>query len=868
MKLLIRILAAMAFFAHVSPVSAQCGVGYTSAQINWDNLEFYYVATGAPYGNGSGVSYVSTTHAATQKFAIGKNSLTFSIGANITNGGDNGTHTGDRSSYGTGHDIQFTTTAASATITMTFASEVTNLQFSVFDIDNNQRLNVGAVNAGGSNLNVGLAKANAGSGITFTPAGGTGINPRANGIGGDYTVSDNQGTVNVTVAGPVKTVTLALSNNTGDFWISDINACVSGTWASNYHQMASTKPFTGQPDYFIVTPDNNSIYMLDPATGRATWLFTDASNTYVNSFAYDAVNHCLYYVTDGTSTSTNARNNRALKKYDFNTEAISTVMTDINTTLNIPTFEQGVESAAAAFYDDYLFLGIEGGRFGAGSSRESVIYRLTLDGSGVPTEAVQVWAIDAYNTSSNNSAHDWGDFLVKDGSMVSFNTARQGNSPVTYPNSAYHHFNMMTGVMSTYTNPAPSSQYAGQGALDWAGNAYTIRNTVARYYMNGTVGAATSITSTGGPAWIGSAGDASEPFRPKMDFGDAPSSYDPAAGDPAVHEMNSNLRLGATFDREWIKAGSGSLADADGSDEDGLPYANIFNPAYGNYLTQVNVYNNTGANATVCAWLDYDGDGIFDISEGISVSVPSNASTQSVYLYWPGISSSLVNGSYTYLRIRVAPATSGMTTSNPTGYFSSGEVEDYRVPVNSFPLSVQLKSFDAQLSASATVITTWSIFDEAEVASYSIEKSLDRVNWQLVTKNPVHATALIAYTFTDNDVYNGSSYYRLRILGKDGRVQFSDIRRIDNVGKGMKVSVLPNPITSNSVLHITSYTKAQPAIVEIADAKGALIHKENIVIKQGATNYQLPVSKMFSGQYTLRIYTGTHIINKTIVVNK
>lgn len=861
MKQHLRTLSAIALILFAQNSSAQCITG-TAAQINWDNLDYYYVATTAPYGNGSGVSYVTSTHAATQKFAIGKNSLTFSVGANITIGGENATHTGDGGSYGTGQDIQFTTTANAATITMTFATEVNNLQFSIFDLDNDQRVNVGAVNAASTNLNVTLTKANATSGIAFVPVSGIGINPRADGISGDYIVSNNQGTVNVTVAGPVKTVTISLSNVVGDFWISDINACVTGTWTTNYHQIPATKPFTGQPDYFITTPDNNSVYMLDPATGRAYWLFTDPSNTYVNSFGYDPVNHILYYVTDGSPS--NPRNNKALKKYDFNTETISTVMTDINATLNIPTFDQGVESAAAAFYDGYLFIGIEGGRFGSGSTRESIIYRLTLDAGGVPTEASQVFALDAYNASSNVSFHDWGDFLVKDGNIIDFNTARQGSGPVTYPNSAYHHFDMMTGALTTYTNPTPANQYAGQGGLTWYGQAYTIRNTVAPYNLNGTLGTAIAITSTGGPAWVGNAGDASEPFRPKMDFGDAPATYDPAAGDPAVHEMNSNLRLGATFDREWVKTGATSLANADGGDEDGLPYVNIFNPAYGNYLTQVNVFNNSGANATVCAWLDYNGNGVFNVSEGITVTVPSSASTQSVYLYWPSTPSSLPNNSYTYLRIRIAPAASGMTTSNPTGYYSAGEVEDYRVTVNSYPLTVQLKKFDAQLSASSTVISKWSVTDETDVALYAVEKSRDRVNWELV--NPVAANNSDEYSSSDQNAFNGTSYYRLRILGKDGKIQFSDIRRIENTGKGLKVSVLPNPVVSKGSVLITSFEKRQPATIQLYDAKGGLIRKEDIIIEQGATNYELPVSKMSTGSYTVRIQTSTQTITKTIVV--
>ena len=863
MKTRFSILLAISCLLSVQHSYAQCASG-TTAQINWDNLDFYYVSTGAPYGNGSNTSYVTAAHAATQKFAIGKNTLTFSIGANITINGENTTNTAEAGSFGSGADAQFTTTAAATTMTLTFNSPVSFVQFSIYDLDANQRIAINAKNTGGTDQTTTLSKANALAPMTFNSNPGT--NPRADATSTSYANNDNLATLNVQISGEIKTITITTSNAVGDFWISDITACVTENWTNNYHQLVGYKPFNGQPDYFLVTPDNNSVYMLDPVTGRASWVFTDAANTYVNSFGYDPANRVLYYVTDGSSSSA-ARNNKALKKYDFNTETISTVMSDINASLNIPTFEQGVESAAAAFYDGYLFLGIEGGRISTGSTRETIIYRITLNASGVPTEACQVFGIDAYNTSTNNSIHDWGDFLVKDGVLVSFNTARQG-TPATYPNSAYHHFNLNTGAMTTYLNPTPSSLYSGQGAMDWEGNAYTIRNTVARYFMNGTVGTPVTITSVSGPAWVGSAGDASEPFRPKMDFGDAPASYDPVSGDPAVHEMNANLRLGATFDREWTKVGAGALANADGADEDGLPFVHIFNPNYNNYLTQVNVFNNTGANATVCAWLDYNGNGVFDAAEGISVTVGSSASMQSVYLYWPSTPSSLPNNSFTFLRIRVAPASAGMTTANATGYISSGEVEDYRVAVNSYPLNASLRKFDAQLSGGTGVVTRWAVADETEVASYAVEKSINRQQWDLVSTQPIPASGAAEYSLTDQQVYPGTSYYRLRIVTKDGKVQISEAKRVEHREKGLTVTVLPNPVVAKGALQIRA-DKKQPAILQILDAGGAIVHKENLVLQQGLTMYELPVaSKLPAGTYTARIQTSTSTLNKTIIVNK
>ena len=85
---------------------------------------------------------------------------------------------------------------------------------------------------------------------------------------------------------------------------------------------------------------------------------------------------------------------------------------------------------------------------------------------------------------------------------------------------------------------------------------YRVKNSIALYNNNGTIGSATTISVTScSPAWIADAGDASDPFKPKCDFGDAPSTYDPVALSPAANQKacnNSTLRIGSAWDREWV----------------------------------------------------------------------------------------------------------------------------------------------------------------------------------------------------------------------------------------------------------------------------------------------------------------------------
>jgi hypothetical protein len=862
MKLTLRFLCLAVLFllAKVSP--AQC----TQAQLNWDQLSYYTNAAS---------SSVSTAMETKQKFAIGPNYVTFDVTASGVAApgvakGDNASHTGDVAGY-TGEDAQFTPTVALQTITLTFANTVTDPSFTLYDVDRSQVLTINAKDASGTELTKTVTTYTS-TILSQTGSGSSGpalpvvLTANSTTLGN----TSNQGTATIAVTGTTKTIVITVTTLGSDptFWLSDINACVTGSFPTNYHSMPSEKPFTGQPSYIIGTPDNNSAYMIDVATGKSWYLFNDPAKQYINSFAYDQVHHILYYISENSSPSSS---DKTLKKYDFNTETISTVLSDITATLNIPVFTYGVESAGAAFYDGALYLGIEGP-----TTAKSIIFRIDFDPTTlVPNNAYQVNA--TAKTVGGNAVFDWGDFMVENGKIINFNGAYAGTPPSrTYTYSSFIHYDMMTGAATTYTNPVSTQMYASQGGIAWNGDIYSFwwdannsTGGVRKYNMDGTLGTNNSITVVNGPAWPGGAGDASDPFKPKVDFGDAPASYDPATGDPAVHAIDSNIYIGSRFDKEFLTRGQTALANSDNYD-DGLSTVPLFISSSASYLATVPVMNKTGANATVAAWLDFDGDGVFEPSEGITKTVPSSASSQNVNLFWPSPTaySTLQTGAYIYLRIRITYASNNMTVNNPTGYFSAGEVEDYRVPVNSYPLATTLHTFDATLDASKNVQLKWDIEDESTIDSYGIEKSNDGKKWDLVTGlKPKNGAGLVNYATTDDRPLPGTSYYRLRIIRKDGNTQFSDTKKIE-INLTSPILIAPNPAIDKASVYVNSNIRKQ-ATLQIINAQGAVVHNQNVTLNAGANTIELPVAtKLNSGRYLVRIITDQNTISQSLIVNK
>ena len=361
---------------------SQCPGGYTQAQLNWDHIDFL------PSNNVRYSSfYPSAAFPYNQNFTIGTRTVNFVMApaANITLNGENGTHVGHAGSFATaGDDVQFTTTStANTAITTTFDADVANVRFSIFDLDFNQRVNITATNALGVAQTIVVGNAIGTSGIIFA---GSGTNSAtATGPAATYGVNNPQGTVNVTIAGPVRQITIRFNNAVGDIWLGDIDACVTGAFPNNYQQIS--RPFTGQPQY-VLTVVNNNIYYVDPTNGRGYFLFNEPGHNRLNSMAYDPYERVVYYTYSLTGGSSIRKTDKVLKKYDVDTKTISVVIPDVNT-FGIPTYESGVESGAATFYNGALYLGIEGytGTSGGGAyaaARKSTIWKINFDAAGNP----------------------------------------------------------------------------------------------------------------------------------------------------------------------------------------------------------------------------------------------------------------------------------------------------------------------------------------------------------------------------------------------------------------------------------------------------------------------------------------------------
>lgn len=852
------IILLLIFFAKPIKSTAQCGPGTTRDTLNWDYLDF--LPNSGTYV--SPIAFISLAQSQNQKFTFGTQRLTFThnyTGTNIA--GDVATHTAETGSFGKGADIAF---RSNGKITMTFRDPVQSLKFSLYDLDYGQSVTVSATNAAlpvpitattlaGSILNV------TGSGTPFITA-----NAALTAVANTSNTPAANATLNIEVAGTVTSVTISITNSgsttgeDGTFYISDVSACSAGTFPLNYYYVS--KPFTGQPSYFLAVM-NNQVFYVNVANGVARLLFQDNGHTNINSLAYDPYRHMVYYSYSLTSSS---QTDKKIFRYDYDLDTLGVMISNVNT-LGIPTYQTGVESGAAGFYDGAYYIGIEGNDGGsAESGRESIVWRMDFNAAFAPVSAAQVWAIPVDN-GAGVALHDWSDIGFNDGIMYDFDGA-SGQTD-------FYHKNLLTGSCVNI-KPSPASLVPRQVSVNWQGQMYNSGSpsavssgTLVPYNGNGTVNNTQLYTMRyRGVAVTGSWGDAGEAFKPKTDFGDAPASYDPAAIDPGTHEKNDSIRLGNAIGIEWNKHTSAD-ASGDGPEEDGVTGLQLITPGVSNHILPVQVLNRTGRNATLAGWIDANGNGIYESSEGVTATVPSALVTQTINLNWPSVNVTIPTNTNTFLRLRITTADQGMTVAKPNGYFDNGEIEDHLVNV-SFLLPDELVRLQAQRNNVGGINVLWNISNEAGCRDYELQKSCDNLYW-ITINNRVSSgnNNSAAYSFIDSDPCSQVNYYRVKIHKTSGAAEFSKIKRVD-LRKETTIAVTPNPAKSKAELLIKSATNGNAGI-NILDVHGRVLFKENIRITEGNNVHDLIFTrKLPAGTYTIRVQIDDDIFSTTLVIIK
>lgn len=187
-------------------------------------------------------------------------------------------------------------------------------------------------------------------------------------------------------------------------------------------------------------------------------------------------------------------------------------------------------------------------------------------------------------------------------------------------------------------------------------------------------------------------------------------------------------------------------------------------------------------------------------------------------------------------------------------------------------LPVKLSDFSVTPLKDLMALITWTTTSEENASYFSLEKSVDAVQFKSIAKiNAVgNSSVSRTYSYIDNiDTKNEKLYYRLAITDKDGKVNLSDIITLNSIiDDGKLISYFgPNPVSNPCKLNIQFKADINgKMLVFVYNLSGSLIKQTEIEATVGLNDKVLLLGNLSAGIYKVVCKLNNRSETKTILV--
>ncbi len=188
---------------------------------------------------------------------------------------------------------------------------------------------------------------------------------------------------------------------------------------------------------------------------------------------------------------------------------------------------------------------------------------------------------------------------------------------------------------------------------------------------------------------------------------------------------------------------------------------------------------------------------------------------------------------------------------------SAGSFSTFFFAKNAFTvLPLKLISFSAQKQANSVKLN-WQTENEIDLANFEVERSADGNRFDKIATLPATNNFPVNnYSTSDYQPLASLNYYRLKMIDKDGKFNYSHIQKVD-FSKKYNISILPNPAQDYIIVSGAEAFKQ----IQIIDVAGKLVRQMS---KAANNRYQL--NGLTRGVYYLRFIGADETLTGKIVI--
>ena len=203
-------------------------------------------------------------------------------------------------------------------------------------------------------------------------------------------------------------------------------------------------------------------------------------------------------------------------------------------------------------------------------------------------------------------------------------------------------------------------------------------------------------------------------------------------------------------------------------------------------------------------------------------------------------------------------------SGTPENVFNDGQGYDgtsYAILKN-IALPVKLNNFSA-IKNGKDALLNWSVENQdANSDHFEIERSANGTDFIKIGDIHIRRNNEESYSFIDKDIVslkqNGAVYYRLKMIDKDGKFTYSEIKNIKLSTKGFGVNLYPNPSKNYTNLSI-DLDKAYKVKLNICDVGGKQVKQILYDGIKGLNQKKLNVSMLSAGSYIIKVQAGAQV---------
>ena len=184
------------------------------------------------------------------------------------------------------------------------------------------------------------------------------------------------------------------------------------------------------------------------------------------------------------------------------------------------------------------------------------------------------------------------------------------------------------------------------------------------------------------------------------------------------------------------------------------------------------------------------------------------------------------------------------------------------------PLPVDLVKFSAECDDNSALIS-WETASETNNDYFILEKSQDTDSWYEFARidGAGNSNTLLSYSVTDNELFAGDNYYRLKQVDFDGRSRTYNYISIncDKSSSGLpSLMAYPNPFTNELNVVIENLQESE-FVLELYDNIGKLIFSQEYSTKESSFHTILDLNNLLPAVYNLRSRSENNVLNVKVV---